>query len=301
MKLRFLVANRVPQSEIVIEVSSILSGRGFAVEHQVPEEALIRLDTPVWECDVYLLKSYTDLALSLAGALHARSARLLNSYTGCAAARNKIVASQVLRAAGVPAPYCWLTGDLGRVRPLLEQFPLIIKPYMGWRGEGVRVVRNERELAAVPPPAWPILIQEYLEGSGEDLRLYVAGEQVFATRKPFSATSFSHPGRPVEVTREMRDIAMRVGSIFGLGLYGLDLIEATEGLKVVDVNYFPGYKGVPHAAIAVADYIDRFAHDELRANMLQPEWENGGAIPALAPVVAGAEYLAMAGLQGMSR
>jgi ribosomal protein S6--L-glutamate ligase len=301
MKLRFLVADRVPQSEIVTEVSRILSGRGFAVEHQVPEKALVHLETPVWECDLYLLKSYTDLALSLAGALHARGARLLNSYTGCAAARNKIIASQVLRTAGIPAPYCWLTGDLSRVRPLLQQFPVIIKPYMGWRGEGVRVVRNERELAAVPPPASPVLIQEYLEGTGEDLRLYVAGEQVFATRKPFSATSFSHPGRPVEVTREMRELAMRVGSIFGLGLYGLDLIETSAGPKVVDVNYFPGYKGLPHAATAVADYIDRFAHDELRADIPEPEWENAGAIPAPAPLFAGANHLVMAGHQGMGR
>jgi hypothetical protein len=28
---------------------------------------------------------------------------------------------------------------------------------------------------------------------------------------------------------------------------------------VVDVNYFPGYKGVPNAAGMIADYIDDYA------------------------------------------
>jgi Inositol 1,3,4-trisphosphate 5/6-kinase ATP-grasp domain len=37
------------------------------------------------------------------------------------------------------------------------------------------------------------------------------------------------------------------------------VIECPDGPVVVDLNYFPGYKGVPDIAPRLADYIDEFA------------------------------------------
>ena len=257
MRLRFLLARRVPDgpSRIVIDAAGILQRRGFEVSSGIAEELVHRPEEPGREVDLWLLKSYTPLSLSLAGALHAAGARLLNPYPGCLAARNKITAAQVLHAAGVPAPRSWVTGDLSLLAPIARQMALVVKPYLGWRGEGVRIVRDEGELLTLPPSQEPVLVQEFIPGPGEDLRVYVAGDRVFATRKPFSATSFSVPGQPVPVSDEVRRIALRCGEAFGLSLYGLDLIEAEDGPRVVDVNYFPGYKGVPGAAEAVADTI----------------------------------------------
>jgi ribosomal protein S6--L-glutamate ligase len=261
MKLLFMLARRNPPepSQIVIEVSRILEGRGIRVSSQIAEETLTRPDVLRLEHDLFLLKSYTELSLTMAGVLHQAGARLLNPYPGCVSARNKIVAAQVLAKHGIPAPRCWVTSDLSLLREIVESTPLIIKPHMGWRGEGIQVVHNVRELDAVPPPSSPVLIQEYIQGSGEDLRLYAAGTEVFATRKPFSDKSFSVPGRAVSVTREMRDLARACGAAFGLGLFGVDIIETPKGPFVVDINYFPGYKGVPGAAEVVANYIDVYA------------------------------------------
>ena len=50
-------------------------------------------------------------------------------------------------------------------------------------------------------------------------------------------------------------MARRAARAFGLGLYGLDIIESEEGPKVVDLNYFPGYKGIPEAAKLLTSYI----------------------------------------------
>ena len=55
----------------------------------------------------------------------------------------------------------------------------------------------------------------------------------------------------------------RCGQAFGLGLYGLDLIETADGVRVVDLNFFPGYKGVPDAAPRIADYIEGHASGKL--------------------------------------
>jgi glutathione synthase/RimK-type ligase-like ATP-grasp enzyme len=113
--------------------------------------------------------------------------------------------------AGVPAPRSWVTADFSLVRSLAEETPLIIKPYMGHRGAGINIIRTPDDLSRVPQTDAPVIIQEFIEGSGEDLKVYVVGEQVFAVRKTFSETSFTVPGRPSEVSEEIREITLRTG------------------------------------------------------------------------------------------
>jgi ribosomal protein S6--L-glutamate ligase len=267
VRLYFILVRRVPPvpSPVLVEAFDLLEGRGFEVRSGIPEEMLVEPDRIEVDHDLYLLKSHTELSLSVAGVLRSRGARLLNPYPACIATQNKIVAAGRLRAAGVPIPRCWVTGDLASLESVVAERPLIIKPYMGHRGAGIHVVRDRDELLEVPAPAGPVLIQEHVEGSGEDLKVYVVGDDVFAVRKPFSASSFTRPGRPCAVDAGVRDIALRCGRAMGLGLYGIDMIESETGPVVVDLNYFPGYKGIPRAASLIADYVERYARapDEL--------------------------------------
>jgi len=261
MRVFFLTVRRVPPvpSPVLVDVFARLSDWGFHVAEAIPEENVLRADDLGPSEDLYVLKSHTELALSLAGLLHARGARLLNPYPSCVAAQDKITACNLLRHAGVPTPRTWVTGDVRLARPLLARGPLIIKPHRGHRGAGVSVVRDDAELVAAPTPAGPVVAQELVRGPGEDLKVYVVGERVFAVRKPFGPDSFTRPGRQCEVTRRVREIALRCGRTFGLGLFGLDVIESPDGPVVVDVNYFPGYKGVPDAGALIADYIRDYA------------------------------------------
>jgi glutathione synthase/RimK-type ligase-like ATP-grasp enzyme len=260
MNVRFMLERRPDgPSRIVEEVGALLRGCGFDVQESIAEELLQRPGQLGLPGDLWLLKSYSPLSLSVAGALHAAGARLLNPWPSTLASRDKIVAARVLERAGIPTPRTWVTGDLALALPLVRRGAVVVKPHRGWRGEGVRVVRSEAELLALPPPREPVIVQEHVDGPGVDLRVYVAGERVFATRKPFSAGSFAVPGEPVDPGEEVRRIALRCGEAFGLGLYGLDVIESADGPRVVDLNSFPGYKGVPGAAEAVADYVVRWA------------------------------------------
>lgn len=272
MRLRFIVNRRVPPvpSPVLLEVYRLLEGRGFLVEDGIPEETLVRADLLEAPHDLYVLKSHTELALSLAGSLDAQGARTLNPYRSCMAAQDKIVAFRLLLGAGIPVPATWVTEDLRLLREVVEARPVIVKPHRGHRGHGVHIVRSPRDLDEVPAPEVPVVIQEYVEGEGEDLKVYVVGDEVFAVRKVFSADSFARPGRPSPVDSEIRDIALCCGRVFGLGLYGLDLIEGSEGPIVVDVNYFPGYKGVPDPAPLIADYVAAFATGEIDLAPLDP-------------------------------
>lgn len=301
MRVFFLLVRRVPavMSPVLAETFKLLEARGFHVRTLIAEDALLapdRLDLPG---DVYVLKSHTELSLSLAGILHARGARILNPYPACATTQNKIVAHQRLRAAGVPVPDSWVTGDARFLEELVADRPLIVKPFRGHRGAGIHVVRNRADLAALELESEPMIVQEFVPGTGYDLKVYVVGEDVYAVKKPFSPDSFTKYGEPVRVTPEVRDIALRCGRAFGLGLYGVDMIEGPDGPVVVDLNYFPGYKGVPAPAPRIAWYIARFARGEI--DLALPDLRSvGGAHPAPAPVRARALAPASSGLRRAS-
>lgn len=265
MKLHFMIVRRVPPvpSPVLLECYDILRGRGYTVSEDIAEEVMQRSDLLRVEADVYLLKSHTELALALAGILFTQGANILNPYQSCSLIQSKIITSKLLRQAGIPAPDSWVTGDLGLAKQLLAKHPLIIKPHMGHRGAGVHLCRIPEDIDKIPAPITPMIIQEAIPGPGEDLKIYCVGDQVQGVRKQFSEASFSVAGRHGEISDQVRRISQRVGEVCGLGLYGLDIIESDRGPYVVDVNYFPGYKGVPNAAGLIADYIDEYARGKV--------------------------------------
>src|SRR2546426_4371083 len=56
------------------------------------------------EHDLYVLRKTSGLAFSLAGALHALGAVVVNPYPVTAALRDKIISFRILQAAGIPTP-----------------------------------------------------------------------------------------------------------------------------------------------------------------------------------------------------
>ncbi len=156
-----------------------------------------------------------------------------------------------------------MTGDFSLLRDLASVLPLIVKPSRAQRGSGPVVVRCRSDLSAMPAPTQPMIVQPLIPGT--DLKVYVVGDQVFALRKRLSGRNFRSVCVPCNVSPEVRDIALRCGRVFGLGLYGLDIIESSGGPVVVDLDYSPGYRGVPEIAPLIARYIEQFACDMVTA------------------------------------
>jgi ribosomal protein S6--L-glutamate ligase len=260
MKIHFFLNERVhaEPNPIFADAMRLLRDRGYEVSSWIAEEQLCAADDFPLDNDLYVLKSQTELSLSLAGILHHRGAHILNPYPACAALQNKIVAANRLAQAGVPLPRSWVTGDLTLLRDLAARMPLIAKPYHGHRGAGIRVLRTPDEVLEMGRPDQPMLVQEFIPGNGADLKLYVVGGEVFGVRKQFSATSFTGWGAPCEVTLELREIALRCGRAFGLGLYGIDIVEGPNGPVVVDLNFSPGFRGVPNAAEHIARFVEDY-------------------------------------------
>ncbi len=240
---------------VLAEAFALLRDRGVRVDSLYPEEELLRLDRLRVEADLYLLKSDTELSLSVATALEALGAEVLNPCDACLRAKDKVLAAATLSRAAIPAPISLVASGAPGMEGALASGPVIFKPYRGYHGAGIAVAETA---AAIPPPdAYPdfAFAQHYLEGARKDLKLFGIGDRVFAVRKRFSADSFVRAGQPAPLTPEAEDIALRVGKAFGLALYGVDAAEDAEGIRVIDVNYFPGYRGVPGAARHLAKYV----------------------------------------------
>jgi ribosomal protein S6--L-glutamate ligase len=242
-------------SPVTPEVVGLLEGWGARVELIYPDEGLTDLASVRPEHDVYILKAGTELALSLAGALHTVGATILNPYPITAMCRDKIVATRRLQQAGVPVPETYATLHPSRLAPLLDAGPLVVKPYRGSEGRGVHVWDAD-ELDDLPGDRGPVFAQRYHEPQGRDRKIYVIGGQVFGVKRVWPVRCFEDKlGEPFTITPELREIALRCGTAFGLELYGLDVIVNGDRPYVVDISSFPGFKGVPDAALRLADYI----------------------------------------------
>jgi ribosomal protein S6--L-glutamate ligase len=95
--------------------------------------------------------------------------------------------------------------------------------------------------------------------------VYVVGTQTWAISRRFPARTLEEKfGAPAAISATIRDVALAAGAALGLELYGVDFLVAGEHFWVVDVNAFPGYKGVLEAPAAVARYLYQSALYALR-------------------------------------
>jgi len=212
------------------------------------------------------LKSETPLALSLAGALTVAGGEVLNATRAVNLVRDKLAATAVLAASGVPVPASYATGSAALLQPLLETGPLWLKPNRGTKGTGIQRLSLPGELdpslQCQDPYGLPLpfFAQREFPSSGRDFKVYVVGEKVWATERPFPATSDAEKvGRAAKVPPNIREAALACGKALSLEIYGVDFLVSEDRFAVVDVNSFPGYKGVEEAPEALADYIHRRA------------------------------------------
>lgn len=250
------------KSPIMPEVIERLRSRGAVVDVLYPDETLTELSRLRVEHDLYVLKSGTDRALSVAGALHAQGASILNPYPTAAALRDKVVATRVLQAASVPVPETWLASSPAELVPLLADGPLVVKPYRGSQGRGVQVVRDASELELVSHQDGLVFAQRFHAPDGPDCKLYCISGRVLGVRRVWPPKTYEDKlGRPLQVSKELEEIALRCGEAFDVSLYGVDVVMSEGSPWVVDMQAFPGFKGVPDAAALLSDAILQVARN----------------------------------------
>jgi ribosomal protein S6--L-glutamate ligase len=259
-RLCFIVEEKYENHVMPGAVVDVLRSWGHRVDVLRPNGMVADLwdllPTDVARYDAVVLKTVSSgPGLSLLEAAGAAGVTTVNDHRAIRLARDKAVAAVRARAAGIPFPKTWFAAQSALLDQIpADAYPLVIKPNDGSGCEQIFRVDTPAELAEldIDDSGW-LLAQPYLPNPGYDVKLYNTGDEVFATVK----RSPLHPGADVveeqiEVTPELRALALAVGEAFGLDIYGLDVIETAEGWVVLDVNDFPSFGMVPEAAHRLA-------------------------------------------------
>jgi ribosomal protein S6--L-glutamate ligase len=218
--------------------------------------------------DIYLLKSHTLQALEVAHHLEQYGALVINSSASSLACRDRVLMAKRMEEAHLPCPHTWsfpsIDEMLGQESCLATlPFPLIIKSRHSHRGDLVDRVNSVGRVHALAARRnrEPFILQEFAQGDGWDIKLWVIDQQIFAARRrtPLEANAPKEdfPIPIEELPSAWRSIALEIGRVFNLRLYGVDLVMTKQGPVIVDINSFPGFRGVAGAASALLCLIER--------------------------------------------
>lgn len=183
----------------------------------------------------------------------------VNPSSGITASRDKLYAHQLMAGARVGMPntaFAASPKDTGNLIGLVGTAPLIVKLLESTQGKGVVLAETKKAAESVIDAFRGLkanfLVQDFVrEAAGEDIRCLVVGSKVVASMKRTGAEgdfrSNLHRGgsaKSVRITREERETAVRAARAFGLNLAGVDLLRASSGPKVLEVNSSPGFEGI---------------------------------------------------------
>jgi ribosomal protein S6--L-glutamate ligase len=216
--------------------------------------------------DVYLLKARTPRALGLARSLEERGAPVLNAAGPTGLCQDRTAMAGVALRAGLPFARTRTVPALPRLIGEELAYPLVVKSRHSRRHDLVARVDDTAGLRALGA-VWagePVVVQPFTENSGWDHKLWVIAGRVFAAVR---RSELADPDRgpalslaPGDLPDGWARLALRVGSVFGLEVYGVDVIDAGGGEPlIVDINAFPGIRGQAGAPEALAELAVRTA------------------------------------------
>lgn len=186
---------------------------------------------------------------------------------------------------GVPHPVSRHAFSYAQVREAVAEvgWPAIIKPVSGSWGRGVtRLTDREcmdawiggRESADAASKLFPVVVQEYVDKPGHDLRVIVVGRTpvVAISRTSDGWRTNTHLGAQVDqvdVTPEIAELCEQVVGLVGEGFYGIDLVEerTTGELKVLELNANPEFalSSAKHG-VDVAGHVAAYLAAQLHAH-----------------------------------
>ncbi|MEV7233901.1 hypothetical protein AB0N06_07890 [Streptomyces sp. NPDC051020] len=260
MKLCFLVEEQYRHDGMPVEVIRQLTSWGHQVDVLRPGGSLLRMTEAVRASthDAWVLKTVSGgPGLTLLEAAASTGMTTVNDARSIRGVRDKALAAAIGRSRGLPLPptYAAARPELLAEIPASE-YPLVVKPADGSSGRAVHLVSSPDRLAALIPELageGMLIAQPYVTNSGIDVKVYSVGGELYATerRSPLNP-DHSVRERRVPLSAEVAAIAAQVGVVYGLDLYGVDVVLGPDGPVVVDVNDFPSFRQVPDAAARVA-------------------------------------------------
>ncbi len=186
-------------------------------------------------------------------------------------AHDKFLTTELLARHKVKVPKTYLLNTGTHSEDLVDMitFPVMVKLKGGSGGKGVMYVEDadtmKSILRSMEVLKQEVLIQEFVDNPGEDIRVLVIGGEIAGAYKRVAKegekrANIKIGGSGIRYTpsKEVEDICIRVAKIMDASIIAVDLLESKDGPVVLEVNINPGIRGMMQATdINIAKrYID---------------------------------------------
>ena len=219
-------------------------------------------------CDVVLLRSVSHTKnFYLAKFLESRSIKTINDFTTIATCGDKFLTSICLAEKKIPTPKTKVCFNTDAALRTIEQwgYPVVMKPVVGSWGrllskidnrEAAETVLEHKQILGGITHSQIFYIQEFIEKKdGSDIRAVVIGNEVVAAMRRKSEHWITNTARgaavePFKIDSKFEKLVQKTAQAISLkpSLLGIDLVETSEGLKVVEVNSGVEFHGLLEAS-----------------------------------------------------
>ena len=234
--------------------------RGVPVVRLPDDEITFGLEPESFGVDVVLDRSVSHTRALYASEFFAEYGLLpINRPEVIERAGDKVLGSLRLRARGIPTPKTVVALSPEAALKALERigYPAVLKPPVGSWGRLMAKVGSREEAeqilehkSALEAPIHSIFyVQEYVPKPDRDLRALVVGDEVVAAMVRRSAAWRTNAARgaavePLVPAPELAELALKAAEAMGGGVLAVDLMEASSGLVVHEVNPTPEFKAL---------------------------------------------------------
>ncbi|MEI8003183.1 MAG: RimK family alpha-L-glutamate ligase [Methanothrix sp.] len=208
-------------------------------------------------------------------ALQERGIAIINPPQAIARAANKFATSRALHDAGVATPRTAVTTSLDEALKAVHDFKKAVsKPLFGYKGRDIILLEDGNEqdqarLESILESQGLVYLQEFIAlETPRDIRAFVVDGAVLGAIYRVAPpgqwiSNLARGGRAVAcpLTEELEDLAAKAAKAVGAVYCGVDLLETTHGLTVIEVNATPSGKGIFEAlGVNVTEAIASHVH-----------------------------------------
>lgn len=236
---------------------------------------------PLEDYDVIYAKGsyrYANLLFALTSLLWKESYLPLNPNS-FNIAHDKLLSQLRMNSAKIPMPKTFLASTISEAKNVLKKmsYPIVMKFPKGTQGKGVMFAESYASassiLDALSVLKQPVIIQEYIETSSTDIRVFVVGNEAVAAYRRIGKVEEQRAnfhqgavGEPVELSDSMRATAVAAAKALKAEICGVDILEGPKGPVVIEVNISPGLQGITKfTKIDIADKIAKFLYKKTKS------------------------------------
>ena len=264
--MQSMIITPKPSDPEVQILSNELSKRGYEVEYFIPATVKVKINISKFEKRFENLNPKRALVrgfgadatqkiffrLDLLSAIEEYGIKLINSREALEIASDKFLTSIYLERHGIPTPKTIICENPEDALDSLEELgnDVIIKPLFGSKGVGITRLNDkafaENVIYTLSKLNEIFYLQEFVEHNNRDIRILVLGDKAIAGMYRVSDNwkTNIHAGarsEPLELTDELKTLAIKASKAVKTEIAGVDIIESSEGLQVLEVNSIPGF------------------------------------------------------------